>query len=533
MQKKNLKSKGEELKLARVRYALLSVADKIGIVSFAKGLSRLGFKILASGGTGKVLKAARVKIIDTASITGFTEILGGRVKTIHPAIYAGILARREINEDMETLKAQKISPIDMVVCNLYPFEEVISRPKFTHAEAVENIDIGGPTMVRAAAKNYKDVAIIVDPKDYKPILKELKKNKGELGFKTKERLSLKAFRHTERYDAIIVSYFKKIVGEEKFPKVMDLILEKIQELRYGENPHQQAAFYKIRNSEFGIRNLTEAKQLHGKELSFNNILDLDAAWTLVNYFADPVAAIIKHTNPCGAGKARAIFEAYKKAYDSDPTSAFGGIVGSNRVIDEKTAKEIAKTFIECVIAPGYDKKALKILKQKKNLRVIELSVSGLRSLVSGLDYKKVSGGFLVQDLDTAELSIADIKVVTKKEPTLGETEDMFFAWGVMKHVKSNAIVVVKSGRTLGIGAGQMSRIESAEIALKKAGKEAKGAVLASDGFFPFRDTVDLAAKAGISVIIQPGGSVRDEEVIKAANEHKVAMVFTGRRHFKH
>jgi phosphoribosylaminoimidazolecarboxamide formyltransferase/IMP cyclohydrolase len=511
--------------------ALLSVSDKKGLAQFAKGLKKIGFDIVSSGGTAKFLKKKGVRVTEVAQLTKYPPMLGGRVKTLHPIIHGGILANRSRPDHIRDMKKYKIRPIDIVVCNLYPFEATIAKSKCTLPEAVEQIDIGGPAMVRASAKNFKDVAIIVDPNDYKLILKELKENKGTTKLETRQMLALKAFRHTKLYDTAISNYLSsKFEGEEKFPGQVDINLEKLQELRYGENPHQQAALYKEKGKA-AKGNITEAKQLHGKELSFNNIVDMDSAWNIVNYFAEPCVAIIKHNNPCGAAKAATITEAYKKAYECDKVSAFGGIIAANREVDPDMALAIGDLFVEVIIAPSYSDKALEIFNKKKNLRIMQLPMMGVKHSI--LDYKRVSGGFLIQDADIAQLGINEIKTVTKKEPSIGQMDDLFFAWGIAKFVKSNAIIFVKDGATVGVGAGQMSRIDSTEIAAKKAGAKTKGAVMASDAFFPFRDNVDLAAKLGISAIIQPGGSMRDQESIDAANQHGIAMVFTGRRHFRH
>jgi phosphoribosylaminoimidazolecarboxamide formyltransferase/IMP cyclohydrolase len=534
MKRRKTKSKIKNLKPKK--YALLSVSDKKGLDKFAKGLKALGFEIVSSGGTAKFLKRAGIKVTEVAKLTKYPHMLDGRVKTLHPVIHGGILADQTNSKHLRELAKFKINPFQLVVCNLYPFESVISKPKFTHDEAIENIDIGGPCMVRAAAKNHKSVAIIVDPGDYGKILDELKDNKGELKAETKQRLAFKAFMHTKYYDTVIVNYFSTMFGgEEEFSDKKEVFLEKVQDLRYGENPHQKAAFYR----EIGVGSqalgseVTKAKQLHGKELSFNNIVDMDAAWAVANYFADTAVAIIKHTNPCGLAKGKTVHEAYKKALECDPVSAFGGIVAANRRIDEETAKEIAELFVEIVIAPGYTPRALDVLKEKKNLRIIDMREQSIGKPFSGLDFKRVSGGFLVQDSDLAQLGINEFKVVTKKQPSMAEMEDLFFAWGVVKHVKSNAIVLIKDGQAIGVGAGQMSRIDAAELSVKRARQGVEGAVLASDAFFPFPDVVEFAGKNGISAIIQPGGSKRDQESIDKANELGIAMVFTGRRHFKH
>lgn len=517
------------------KYALLSVSDKKGLDKFAKGLRELGFEIISSGGTAKFLQKAGIKVTEVSKLTKYPHMLDGRVKTLHPVIHGAILADQTNPAHLKELKKFGINPFQIVVCNLYPFEKVISKPKFTHAEAIENIDIGGPCMVRATAKNHKSVAIIVDPGDYERILEELREE-GTINPELREKLALKAFKHTKYYDSIIVRYLaSKYEGEQEFPSHTEIFLEKIQDLRYGENPHQKAAFYReveIGEGALGSQ-VTRGKQLHGKALSFNNIVDMDAAWSCANYFADTTVAIIKHTNPCGVSKGKTILEAYKKALACDPVSAFGGIVAANRRIDEETATEIKTLFVEVVIAPSYTPKALSILKEKKNIRIIEMGEKAMGKPFSGLDYKRVSGGLLVQDPDIAQLAVNDIKVVTNKQPNMAEMEDLFFAWGVAKHVKSNTIVLVKNGTAIGVGAGQMSRIEAAGLAVQRSRTAVKGAVLASDAFFPFNDVVKLAAEHGVKAIIQPGGSKRDQESIDAANEAGMSMVFTGRRHFKH
>ena len=508
------------------RYALISVFDKKGIKPFAKGLEKHGFKIIASGGTYRELKEAGVKVIEVSKITKFPEMMDGRVKTLHPKIHGGLLALRQNPEHMEMLSKYKIPQIDILVINLYPFEKVISKKNFTHEEAIENIDIGGPAMVRAASKNYEHVAVVTDPDMYGFILEELKNNKGEVSHQTKVMLQRKAFELTAAYDTMIASYLNPAKDSEFFPKNLSISLEKVQDLRYGENPHQAAAFYKEEGG-----GIAGAQQLHGKELSFNNILDLEAAYAIVNYFADTTVAIIKHNNPCGVAMAKTVKEAYLKAHKCDPVSAYGGIIASNKIVDENAAKEMAKLFCEATIAPDYTKGAIAVLKEKKNLRIMKCSLNYNKA--QKFDVKKVAGGMLIQQADKAQLSVSDITTVTKKQPSLKEIEDLFFAWGVSKFVKSNAIVLAKNGVTVGIGAGQPNRVGSAHIAIKQAGANAKGAALASDGFFPFADSVELAHEHGITAIIQPGGSVRDDEVIKAADKYKMTMVFTGRRHFKH
>jgi len=510
------------------RYAAISVFDKKGIKQFAKGLVKHGFKIIASGGTYRELKKAGIKVIEVTKITKFPEMLDGRVKTLHPKIHGGLLFRRDLPQHVKTAKKYGIPQIDIVVINLYPFEKVVSKKNFTHEEAIENIDIGGPAMVRAASKNYEHVAVVTSPDQYSDILRELNENRGEVSSQTKARLQREAFALTAKYDAAIVSYLSPAKDTDLFPKKLSLSMEKIQDLRYGENPHQAAAFYRQEGG-----GITDAVQLHGKELSYNNILDIEAAYSIASYFVNPAVAIVKHNNPCGVATSNSVCDAYLKAYKCDKVSAYGGIIACNRTIDEKTAKEISKLFVEVTIAPDYSSGALDILKQKKNLRILKCPVLSSAKRRGSLDYKKVAGGVLLQETDLAELTMSDISVATKRQPSLHEMEDLFFAWGVCKYVKSNAIVVVKNGATIGIGAGQMNRVGSAEIALKQAGPAAKKAVLASDGFFPFSDTVETAHKHGISAIIQPGGSVRDEEVIKAADKYKMTMLFTGRRHFRH
>lgn len=534
----NPKSKGirnkskSKIKKTGKKLALISVYDKRGLLRLAKGLIKFGYDLVSSGGTAEALKKAGVKTIEVSKLTKYPQMLGGRVKTLHPIIHGGILANRSLEDHLKDMSKFKIKPIDIVVCNLYPFEDTVAKPDCAYEQAIEKIDIGGPAMVRAAAKNHKDVAVVIDPNDYPKILEELKLHKGVITPEMKKQLAMKAFRHTQHYETAICEYLEGIgagVGiGGGFPARINLTLEKIQDLRYGENPHQKAAFYKELKANGGLVN---ARQLHGKELSFNNIVDMDSAWATANYFSNPTIAIIKHTNPCGCAQANTLLEAYKLALASDPVSAFGGIIAANRKIDTATAEEIAKLFVEVVIAPGFDKGALKILTQKKNIRLIEV---GAQPKGGEYDFKKISGGFVAQDPDVVQLGINEIKTVTEKEPNLGQMEDLFFAWGVAKHVKSNAIILVKNGATVGVGAGQMSRIDSIDIAVKKAGEEkARGSVLASDAFFPFPDVVEFAAKHGISAIIQPGGSINDQKSIDTANLHGIAMVFTGRRHFKH
>ncbi len=514
--------------MVKIRRALISVSDKRGVVEFAKGLREFGVEIISTGGTARTLEDAGVPVKKVSQITKFPEILNGRVKTLHPLIHGALLADRSKKSHLNTLKEHGIEPIDLVVVNLYPFTETISRKGVTLAEAIEQIDIGGPSTIRSAAKNFESVGVVVQPERYDEVLTEMRRGNGSLSRETRLDLAIDAFRHTAHYDEAIYHYLARDV--EEFPRLLDLSFEKIQDLRYGENPHQKAAFYR----EIGAppRSLVYAQQLHGKEPSFNNILDLDAAWSLVCEFTVPAAVVIKHTNPCGVGLAGDICTAYDRAYASDPISAFGGIVALNRVVDEALAKKLASTFLEAIIASAYLEEALEILTQKKNL--ITMYMGEEREPIVGLkDIKRVEGGVVVQDVDRIQEDRGEMKVMTKIHPSEKQWDDLLFAWRVAKHVKSNAIVLAKDLATVGVGAGQMSRVDAAGIAFKKAGERAKNSSLASDAFFPFRDAVDLAAEAGVKAIIQPGGSIRDDKIIAAADEHKIAMVFTGRRHFKH
>ncbi|MGI5824901.1 MAG: bifunctional phosphoribosylaminoimidazolecarboxamide formyltransferase/IMP cyclohydrolase [Bacillota bacterium] len=509
------------------RRAIISVSDKTGIAEFAKALAELDFEIVSTGGTYKAIEAAGVPVTYISDVTCFPEILDGRVKTLHPAIHGGILAMRT-EEHLAQLDELEIVPIDLVVVNLYPFRQTIAKPDVTMAEAIENIDIGGPTMVRAAAKNHKYVAIVVNPARYDEVIEKLRNDQMDYGYRLE--LATEAFTHTAEYDSYISNYLQNAIGKkEKFPQTKILLGEKIQDLRYGENPHQKAAFYK----DFGCKEacIGNAKQLHGKELSFNNIIDINAALELVREFDTPAAVIIKHTNPCGTAMGDTLCEAYDRALAADPVSAFGGIVGLNKEVDEATAESMAKIFLEAVIAPKFSEEALAILTKKKNIRLLE--VGDLTVSAGNIDVKKVNGGILLQETDIAQAKAEDLQVVTKKAPTAAEIEELLFAMKVVKHVKSNAIVVSKDRQIIGVGAGQMNRVGSAGIAFNQAGEKCKGAVLASDAFFPFRDTIDECAKNGITAVIQPGGSIRDEESIQAADEAGIAMVFTGVRHFKH
>jgi len=512
--------------------AIISVSDKAGVTDFAKELSQLGFEIFSTGGTKKALAEAKVPVKSVSELTGFPEILDGRVKTLHPIIYGGILARRDLPEHMAQLAKNNIEAIDLVAVNLYPFVQTVAKESVTLDEAVENIDIGGPTLIRAAAKNFPSVIVVVDPTDYQPVLEKLRQGGMELA--ERKRLSQKAFQHVAVYDTAISQYLRQ--GAEGFPEEMTIALKKRYGLRYGENPHQLAAFYAEQvvagKKETGI---TWAEQLGGKELSFNNILDADAAWGVATDFSAPTVAIIKHTNPCGLASHDDIVEAYRRALTGDPVAAFGGIVASNRAINRAAAEEIAKTFYEIVIAPEYETEALKLLQRKKNLRILvaELPPGYGKAEPSYLDFRRVKGGFLVQSSDSLPEDSVSLKTVTKREPTKAEIEDLLFAWRAVKHVKSNAIVLVKDKTLLGMGAGQPSRIISAQIAKEKAGEKTVGSVLASDAMFPFPDVVEAAAAAGVTAIIQPGGSIRDEDSIKASDKHNIAMVFTGIRHFRH
>lgn len=509
-----------------MKKALISVSDKTGVVEFARALTELDYEIVSTGGTAKALQAAGVAVTGISDVTGFPEILEGRVKTLHPSVHGGILAKGT-PEHMAVLAEHNIKPIDLVVVNLYPFQATVAKPDVTLEDAIENIDIGGPTMVRSAAKNHDRVGIVVNPARYDSVIAELKES-GELSLQTKRLLALEAFQHTAQYDAAISHYLSGAFGADPFSGEIAFGGQKIQELRYGENPHQKAAFYRSGIPTSGT--VANAKQLHGKELSYNNIVDVDAAWKLVNEFAQPAAAIIKHTNPCGTAIGETLSEAYRRAYEADSVSAFGGIIAVNRPMDKVTAEQIVTTFMEAVIAPSFSEESLEILKTKKNLRLLEI---GEKVPNNELWIEKVSGGFLLQEMDNHNLKAEDLQVVTEKAPTEEQLKELIFAWNIVKHVKSNAIVVTKDGQSLGVGAGQMNRVGSANIAFTQAGEKCKGAVLASDAFFPFRDTIDAAAAAGITAVIQPGGSVRDQESIDACNEHGIAMVFTGVRHFRH
>ncbi len=539
--------------MLKIKRALISVSDKSGIVDFARELHNLAVEIISTGGTARTLSEAGIPVIEVSDYTGFPEMLDGRVKTLHPKIHAGLLALRDNPGHMQKLKDHNIGLIDMVVVNLYPFENVTQKPRLSTEEAIENIDVGGPSMLRSAAKNHRSVAVVTNSQDYPRIIKELKENRESLSLETLARLGVEVFKVTSAYDNLIHNYLRKNllegVAEETqslFRHRIALDFVKVQDLRYGENPHQKAAFYRDAACEATSGILSSTRQLWGKELSFNNILDLNAAISLVREFKGPAVVFIKHNNPCGAAEDKNILKAYKNAWNCDKLSAFGGIVSVNRKIDLALAKLIAKSgFLECIIAPVFTLEALSVLKDKKNVRLLELWLgqsdgqplpSGLKEAEAKykqLDFKRVCGGLLVQDEDNLTLDESKLKVVTRLKPSPNEMASLIFAWKVAKHVKSNAIILVRGTKSVGIGAGQMSRVDSVFIATKKAGKLTQNSVLASDGFFPKEDAVELAAKYGITAIIQPGGSIADNEIIKMADKHKIAMVFTGVRHFKH
>jgi phosphoribosylaminoimidazolecarboxamide formyltransferase/IMP cyclohydrolase len=513
--------------------AIISVSDKTGVADFARGLVNLGYEIFSTGNTKKAISEAGVAIKSVSDITGFPEILDGRVKTLHPMVHGGILARRDLPAHMNELKEKKIEKIDLVAVNLYPFVQTVTRKGVTLTDALENIDIGGPTMIRASAKNFPGVIIVVDPADYPLILEKLQK--GDLSLEERKRLAQKAFQHTAIYDTAIAQYLRK--DEEGFPEELTVAMRKRYGLRYGENPHQKAAFY----AEMAVgpkqnTGITWAKQLGGKELSFNNILDADAAWGAAVDYAAPTVSVIKHTNPCGLASHEDIAEAYKKAFSGDEVAAYGGIVAANRPVTLAMAEAMRPVFYEIIIAPGYASDALKLFKEKKkDLRILEVELPPDygKGECGYVDYRRVKGGFLVQNSDSVPENKVDLKVVTKRAPTAKEKEDLLFVWRACKHVKSNAIMLAKDKMITGMGAGQPSRIVSAQIAGEKAGVKARGSVLASDAMFPFNDVVEHAARLGVTAIIQPGGSIRDHESIDAANKHDIAMVLTGERHFRH
>ncbi|MFC1904715.1 bifunctional phosphoribosylaminoimidazolecarboxamide formyltransferase/IMP cyclohydrolase [Chloroflexota bacterium] len=512
--------------------AIISVSDKAGVADFAQELSQIGFEVFSTGGTKKALGEAGVSVKSISEITGFPEILDGRVKTLHPMVHGGILARRDLSAHMAELAKNNIEMIDLVAVNLYPFVQTVSKDGVTLDEALENIDIGGPTMIRASAKNFPGVVVVVDPADYQAVLEKLRKGGVELD--ERKRLAQKAFQHVAIYDTAISQYLRQ--DTDALPEEMTVALQKRYGLRYGENPHQTAAFYaELSVGEKTATGITWAEQLGGKELSFNNILDADAAWGAVTDFASPTVAVIKHTNSCGLASHDDIAEAYRRAFSGDSVAAFGGIVASNRVVTLAMAEAIKPVFYEIVIAPEYETEALKLLQRKKDLRILVAQLPpGYGKTEPGyLDFRRVKGGFLVQGSDSVPESNVTLKTVTKREPTKAEVADLLFAWRAVKHIKSNAIVLVKDRMLVGMGAGQPSRIISAQIAREKAGEKTVGSVLASDAMFPFPDVVETAAAAGATAIIQPGGSIRDEDSVKAADEHNIAMVFTGERHFRH
>jgi phosphoribosylaminoimidazolecarboxamide formyltransferase/IMP cyclohydrolase len=520
----------------KIRLALISLSDKRGALQFAQGLAAHGVKLLSTGGTAKLLRDAGLAVTEIGDYTGFPEMLDGRVKTLHPKVHGGILARRDLPEHLATIAQHGIPAIDLVCVNLYPFRETIAKPDVTLAEAIENIDIGGPAMLRSAAKNYSGVAVVTDPQDYAPLLAEMQANDGTLTLATRFELAKKAFTHTARYDGAIANWLTSLDEANKpqqFPGKLQLAFDRVETLRYGENPHQQAAFY--RDPEPTAGSIAAYRQLQGKELSYNNIADADAAWECVKTFSVPACVIIKHANPCGVAIDTTLLSAYEKAFQTDSTSAFGGIIAFNGTVDTDVVAAMSerKHFVEVLIAPAYSPAAKGMLASKQNLRVLELPLS---NNYHAFEMKRVGGGLLVQTPDTFNVQASDLKTVTRIAPTAAQIDDLLFAWRVAKFVKSNAIVFCGGGMTLGVGAGQMSRVDSTRIAAmkaKNAGLSLAGSCVASDAFFPFRDGLDVIAEAGAKAIIQPGGSMRDEEVIAAANEHGLAMVFTGARHFRH
>lgn len=524
-----------------IRRALISVSDKTGIVEFAQALAERGVDILSTGGTARLLAEQGIAVTEVSDYTGFPEMMDGRVKTLHPKVHGGVLGRR--GQDDDVMAKHGINPIDMVVVNLYPFAETVAKEGCTLADAVENIDIGGPTMVRSAAKNHKDVTIVVNAHDYDRVIAEMDANEKSLTLETRFDLAIAAFEHTAAYDGMIANYFGTMVPsygenkegdeESKFPRTFNQQFEKKQDMRYGENSHQAAAFYVEANPQEA--SVSTARQIQGKALSYNNIADTDAALECVKEFNEPACVIVKHANPCGVALGKDILEAYNRAYQTDPTSAFGGIIAFNQELDAKTASAIVeRQFVEVIIAPSVSAEAIEVVAAKKNVRLLECGEWSTKT--TGFDVKRVNGGLLVQDRDQGMVSLDDLKVVSKRQPTEEELKDALFCWKVAKYVKSNAIVYAKGDMTIGVGAGQMSRVYSAKIAGIKAadeGLEVAGSVMASDAFFPFRDGIDAAAETGIKCVIQPGGSMRDDEVIAAADEHGMAMIFTGMRHFRH
>ena len=540
--------------LRKIKRALISLSDKTGAVEFATKLSEFGVEIISTGGTAKTLRDGGLKVTDVSEVTGFPEMMDGRVKTLHPKIHGAFLALRDNKDHVASMNEHGIEAIDMIVVNLYPFEATIAKDDVSLEEAVENIDIGGPAMIRSASKNWRDVAVVTDPRLYDELLDEMSSNDGALSLETRQRLAVLAYTRTARYDIAISSYLAGELSDDELARIEplnplqnlafiesdeieeladdDIVLHlaKVTDLRYGENPHQKAALYTSGKTD-GVAN---AEQLHGKEMSFNNYVDAEAAWNLVNDLDERAVAIIKHTNPSGVGIGETNEQAYRRALSTDPVSAFGGIVAFNRKVDVDVAKSVIEVFSEVIVAPDYDHEAVEVFKSKKNLRLLRLTTNNDQR--STIEYKQISGGFLVQDADTHKISDADLKVVTKRQPTDGELKALLLAWQVCKHVKSNAIVLANDVQTIGVGSGQMNRVDSVRIAAMRAERfdlPIKGSALASDAFFPFRDNVDEAAGMGVSAIIQPGGSVKDDESITAADEHGLAMIFTGYRHFKH
>ncbi|MCR0293225.1 bifunctional phosphoribosylaminoimidazolecarboxamide formyltransferase/IMP cyclohydrolase [[Clostridium] innocuum] len=510
-----------------MKRALVSVSDKTNLVPFVSSLVELGYEIISTGGTKKALEAAGIKTIGISEVTDFPEIMDGRVKTQHPKVHGALLCVRDNPDHVRQIEELGIQYIDLVCVNLYPFKETVQKPGVSHEEIIENIDIGGPSMLRSASKNYKFIPVLCDPSDYDAIVKELREN-GETYLTTREYLAAKVFRHTASYDTMIASYLTERTGE-KYPEKFTITFDKVQELRYGENPHQSAAFYKGMNPQYSLAN---AKQLHGKELSYNNIQDGNAAIEILKDFeGQPAVVGLKHMNPCGVGIGKTIEEAWDKAYEADPVSIFGGIVAFNEPIHASVAEKLSKIFLEIIIAPAFDEDAFEILSKKKNIRLMQLDTS----LEVNAKYKvtNVNDGLLVQDIDDHKITAEDLRCVTNRKPTEEELEQLLFAWKVVKHVKSNAIVLVKDNMTIGVGAGQMNRVGAAKIAIEQAGEKAKGSIMSSDAFFPMPDTVEEAVKAGVTAIIQPGGSIKDQLSIDVCNEHGIAMVYTGVRHFKH
>ncbi len=526
--------------MERIRRALISVSDKTGVVELARGLADMDVQLVSTGGTAKALADAGLRVTPIDELTRFPEMLDGRVKTLHPAVHGGLLARRDLPEHLSTIQEHGISPIDLVCVNLYPFAQTVARPDVTLEQAIENVDIGGPAMIRSAAKNHEAVTVLVRPEDYAAVLEEMRSNQGATTLDTRRRLAARAYAHTARYDAMVAVFLGALFApEEPFPQELALGFDKAQDCRYGENPHQRAAFYREANVQEPC--VGTARQLHGKELSFNNFFDINAALEAVKEFTDrPAAVIVKHTNPCGAAEADSLAEAFRKAREGDPVSAFGGILAVNAPLDAATADEITgkNTFFEAIIAPGFAEDAIPILTERKrwgaDLRLLQVGdLAGWRERAQGYDYKRVVGGLLVQDRDLREIRATDLTVVTERAPTQQELEELLFAWRVVKHVKSNAIVFARERQVVGVGAGQMNRVQSVRLAVGQAGEKARGGVMASDAFFPFPDGPEAAADAGITAVIQPGGSKKDQDTIDVCNRRGMAMVFTAVRHFRH